>query len=291
MQGRDAMRMNRDAARHGAIKNLRTQNTKNMAIIVPHRPRYRDRSLPIYYLSNGQMVLRQRPREVHDPRTQAQLYQRLRMRVASHFLSSFKSIISLGFAPEEQDNFRMVGGYQLALGQLMREGLVKEPGGVRIRTERVQLSSGRTNPMQSLKARVLPGKLHLTWSGELPKRCAMLLVGVWNRDKAKALSLNIEDPISSHELYISIPDDWEHDTLDVWAAPWNPGVRGRFDSLHTEALPIALPPVSPGIGEGLVGKITDLTHLPTTHTDKYTPERKRRRIRVIDIFSGRRRRE
>jgi len=180
-----------------------------MAIIVPHRPRYRDRSLPIYYLSNGQMVLRQRPREVHDPRTEAQLYQRLRMRVASHFLSSFKSIISLGFAPEEQDNFRMVGGYQQALGQLMREGLVKEPGGVRIRTERVQLSSGRTNPMQSLKARVLPGKLHLTWSGELPKRCAMLLVGVWNRDKAKALSLNIEDPISSHELYISIPEDWE----------------------------------------------------------------------------------
>ena len=102
MQGRDAMRMNRDAARHGATKNLCTQNTKNIAIIVPHRPRYRDRSLPIYYLSNGQMVLRQRPREVHDPRTQAQLYQRLRMRVASHFLSSFKSIISLGFAPRSR---------------------------------------------------------------------------------------------------------------------------------------------------------------------------------------------
>lgn len=262
-----------------------------MAIIVPHRPRYRDRSLPIYYLSNGQMVLRQRPREVHDPRTEAQLYQRLRMRVASHFLSSFKSIVSLGFAPEEQENFRMVGGYQQALGQLMREGLATEPGGVRIRTERVQLSSGRTNPMQSLKARVLPGKLHLTWSGELPKRCAMLLVGVWNRDKAKALSLNIEDPISSHELYISIPEDWENDTLDVWAAPWHQGVRGRFDSLHTEARPLAHPPVSPGVGEGLVGKITDLMRLSTKKKDKYTPERKRRRIRVIDIFSGRRRRE
>ena len=117
-----------------------------MAIIVPHRPRYRDRSLPIYYLSNGQMVLRQRPREVHDPRTQAQLYQRLRMRVASHFLSSFKSIVSLGFAPWEQDNFRMVGGYQQALGQLMREGLAQEPGGVRICTERVQLSSGGDKP-------------------------------------------------------------------------------------------------------------------------------------------------
>ena len=97
-----------------------------MAIAIPHRPRYRSRGRTIHYLLNGVMVIRTRPTKVADPKTPLQRRQRLRMRVASHFLASFRDMVELGFAPELKDNFRQVGGYQLALGQLMREALRSE---------------------------------------------------------------------------------------------------------------------------------------------------------------------
>ena len=88
-----------------------------MAIAIPHKPRYRDRTLPIYYLVDDRMLLRRRPTQVHDPRTPAQQRQRLRLRVASRFLKGFRPMVAEGFAPEELDNLRRVGAYQQALGR------------------------------------------------------------------------------------------------------------------------------------------------------------------------------
>jgi len=124
-----------------------------MAIAIPHKPRYRDRTLPIYYLVGDRMLLRRRPASVHDPRTPAQLRQRLRLRVASRFLKGFRPMVAEGFAPEELDNLRRVGAYQQALGRLMRGALVETPEGVAIDAARVLLSEGYGAPLGAVRAR------------------------------------------------------------------------------------------------------------------------------------------
>lgn len=101
-----------------------------MAILVPHRPRYRNRTQPIYYLLGERACLCSRPKQAHDPKTVAQLMQRFRMRVASHFLAYFRAIVSLGYAPLRQENYRQEGAYRLALGQLMRTAIVQHADGV-----------------------------------------------------------------------------------------------------------------------------------------------------------------
>lgn len=128
-----------------------------MAIAIPHKPRYRDRTLPIYYLVGDRMLLRRRPASVHDPRTPAQLRQRLRLRVASRFLKGFRPMVAEGFAPEELDNLRRVGAYQQALGRLMRGALVETPEGVAIDAARVLLSEGYGAPLGAVRARAAGG--------------------------------------------------------------------------------------------------------------------------------------
>ena len=100
-----------------------------MAIAVPHQPRYQRRDPYIYYLLGERMVIRTRPARIRDPRTPAQRRQRLRMRVASTFLKGFQPIVSRGFEPQLQENFRKVGAYQQALGHLMQHALRDEKGG------------------------------------------------------------------------------------------------------------------------------------------------------------------
>ena len=148
-----------------------------MAIAVPHQPRYQRRGPYIYYLLGERMVIRTRPARVRDPRTPAQRRQRLRMRVASTFLKGFQPIVSRGFEPQLQENFRKVGAYQQALGHLMQHALRDEKGGVTLDTARVQLAQGRPSPLGAVRATVRGGLLRLAWSGALPPKTAGVLLG------------------------------------------------------------------------------------------------------------------
>ena len=149
-----------------------------MAIAVPHQPRYQRRGAYIYYLLGERMVIRTRPARIRDPRTPAQRRQRLRMRVASTFLKGFQPIVSRGFEPQLQENFRKVGAYQQALGHLMQHALRDEKGGVTLDTARVQLAQGRPSPLGAVRATVRGGLLRLAWSGALPPKTAGVLLGV-----------------------------------------------------------------------------------------------------------------
>ena len=203
-----------------------------MAIAVPHQPRYQRRGAYIYYLLGEQMVIRTRPARVRDPRTPAQRRQRLRMRVASTFLKGFQPIVSRGFEPQLQENFRKVGAYQLALGHLMRHALRDAGGGVALDTVRVQLAQGRPSPLGAVRATVRGGLLRLAWSGALPPKTAGVLLGVWNRGKARALCREADCAPGARGLSLAIPADWQGDTLDVWVGPQDGQGRCRYDSAH-----------------------------------------------------------
>ena len=208
-----------------------------MAIAIPHKPRYRDRTLPIYYLVGDRMLLRRRPASVHDPRTPAQLRQRLRLRVASRFLKGFRPMVAEGFAPEELDNLRRVGAYQQALSRLMRGALVETPEGVAIDAARVLLSEGYGAPLGAVRARVAGGALRLAWEEDLPKGCGTLLVGVWHRGLEQAQCHRLEVAPGARAASLPLPAGWGEGTLDVWVAPHGAGKRGRYDSAHCVAAP------------------------------------------------------
>ena len=208
-----------------------------MAIAIPHKPRYRDRTLPIYYLVGDRMLLRRRPASVHDPRTPAQLRQRLRLRVASRFLKGFRPMVAEGFAPEELDNLRRVGAYQQALSRLMRGALVETPEGVAIDASRVLLSEGYGAPLGAVRARAVGGTLRLAWEEDLPKGCGTLLVGVWHRGLEQAQCHRLAVAPGARAASLPLPPGWGEGTLDVWVAPHGAGKRGRYDSAHCVAAP------------------------------------------------------
>ena len=192
-----------------------------MAIAIPHKPRYRDRTLPIYYLLGDRLVLRSRPSQVHDPRTPAQLRQRLRLRVASRFLRGFRPMVAEGFAPEELDNLRRVGAYQQALGRLLRGALVETPEGVGIDASRVLLSEGHGAPLGAVRARAAGGTLRLAWEQGIPKKCGLLLVGVWHRGLAQAQCHRLEVAPGAHRCRCRPTG-----RMGRWTCGWRPGARG-----------------------------------------------------------------
>ena len=206
-----------------------------MAIAIPHKPRYRDRTLPIYYLVDDRMLLRRRPPQVHDPRTPAQLRQRLRMQVASRFLRGFRPMVAEGFAPEELDNLRRVGAYQQALGRLLRGALVETPEGVGIDAARVLLSEGYGAPLGAVRARAAGGILRLAWEHGVPKGCGALWVGVWHRGLGQAQCHRLEVAPGARGASVPLPPDWAEGPLDVWVAPRGAGKKERYDSAHCVA--------------------------------------------------------
>ena len=194
-----------------------------MAIAIPHKPRYRDRTLPIYYLVDDRMLLRRRPTQVHDPRTPAQLRQRLRMQVASRFLRGFRPMVAEGFAPEELDNLRRVGAYQQALSRLLRGALVETPEGVGIDAARVLLSEGYGAPLGAVRARAAGGTLRLAWEHGIPKKCGLLLVGVWHRGLAQARCHTLGRPGRGAHRCRCRPTG----RMGRWTCGWRPGAPGR----------------------------------------------------------------
>lgn len=291
-----------------------------MAIAIPHKPRYRDRTLPIYYLVGDRMLLRSRPASVHDPRTPAQLRQRLRLRVASRFLKGFRPMVAEGFAPEELDNLRRVGAYQQALGRLMRGALVETPEGVAIDASRVLLSEGYGAPLGAVRARAAGGALRLAWEEDLPKGCGTLLVGVWHRGLEQAQCHRLAVAPGARAASLPLPAGWGEGTLDVWVAPHGAGKRGRYDSAHcvaapatttagsatlqTAPAPSASPQTAPAPSAprsatslqtapapvsrfAVAGRLADL---PTKRRRKPPVVRVRHRRLRVDIYSGPRRR-
>ena len=273
-----------------------------MAIAIPHQPRYRDRTLPIYYLLGDRLVLRSRPTRVHDPRTPAQQRQRLRLRVASRFLRGFRPMVAEGFAPEEQENLRRVGAYQQALGRLMRGALVETPEGVAIDASRVLLSEGYGAPLGAVRARAAGGALRLAWENALPRGCGTLLVGVWHRGLGQARCHRLEVDPGVRGISLPLPPDWPAGPLDVWVAPRGAGEKGRYDSAHCAAAVGAgatatesaaqhaasrQTPAAPASRFAAAGRLADLP--PKGRRRPQRPLVRHRRLRV-DIYSGPRRR-
>ena len=253
-----------------------------MAKVLAHRPRYRARMSVIYYLHGDQLLLRKRPAQIHDPRTPAQRRQRLRMRVASHFLAGFRDIVSLGFSPELQDNFRQVGAYQRALGRLMRNALTAHGEGVTLAPERILLAQGADNPMGRLSLHARGRVLRIGWDGRVPPRCRTLLVGGWNRGAGRALSRQVCHNPGDRAITIAIPEGWAGDTLDVWVAPWAEGEKGRYTSTHAALEGERGPQPLPG------GRLADL---PAKALRRRVEIGRWRRVRAIDVYCGRRKRE
>ncbi|MFC2508746.1 MAG: DUF6266 family protein [Bacteroides sp.] len=280
-----------------------------MAIAIPHKPRYRDRTLPIYYLVGDRMLLRSRPASVHDPRTPAQLRQRLRLRVASRFLKGFRPMVAEGFAPEELDNLRRVGAYQQALSRLMRGALVETPEGVAIDASRVLLSEGYGAPLGAVRARAVGGTLRLAWEEDLPKGCGTLLVGVWHRGLEQAQCHRLAVAPGARAASLPLPAGWGDGVLDVWVAPHGAGKRGRYDSAHCVATVGSTATTSAQTGDAVPGATRPATSPQTTAAPASRfavagrladlPPKGRRKppvVRVyhrrlrVDIYSGPRRR-
>lgn len=185
--------------------------------------------------------MRSRPTSVRDPRSPAQLLQRLRMRVASHFLAGFRPVVELGFAPRILENYRRVGGYQQALGHLLTNGLITRADSVSLVPEKVLLSEGRDSPLGTVRVAVVGRQMEIGWTGALPVRNEMMLIGIWNRTEGKARCELVPCSADMKSLAFNLPKGWNRAYLDVWIAPWKPGEKGRFNSTYAAVSPVKIP--------------------------------------------------
>ena len=281
---RTELRLDAPSRLNGLLQRFHPIIPSIMAIAIPHQPRYRDHSLPIYYLCGEQVRIRRRPTQIRDPRSEAQKAQRLRFKVASHFLAPFKSFVQKGFEPLEKENFRQVGAYQQALSHLLGYAIQQQGDVVKVDTQKVVLSEGRTNPMDTVQASVASGMLRVRWSGTLPKKCSLVLVAALNRANGEVLCRELEAEELGGGFSLKVPDDWNGAALDLWVAPWHHGNRGRFDSIH-----VMVDGVQPSGQEFLCARLKDLIPNRKGNSIRIASEL-RRRILIPDFYTGRRRR-
>ena len=81
-------------------------------------------------------------------------------------------------------------------------------------------------------------------------------------------------------LSLAIPADWQGDTLDVWVVPLDGQGRCRYESAHGAAEGSA-PQAMPG------GRLADMPRGRRVVT--WVRSANPRRVRVADVYSGRRR--
>ena len=168
---------------------------------------------------------------------------------------------------------------------MMRSALVDTEGGVSVALPRLQLSSGNSSPLRSVTASARGGVLRVAWQGQLPRRCVSVWVAVWNRARGRALCRCVLCEQALAGLSLPLPGGWEVDALDVWVAPRAEGEKGRFDSLYACALPVGTPTAV--AVDYASATFADLRHpLSERSRPEYGPNA--RRIRVVDIYSGRR---
>ena len=103
---------------------------------------------------------------------------------------------------------------------------------------------------------------------------------MWNRGKTRALCREAACAPGVRGLSVAIPADWQGDTLDVWVVPQDGQGRCRYDSVYCAA-------------EGAAGQAMPHGRLADMPQEKWVVTSVRsanpRRVRVADVYSGRRR--
>lgn len=161
--------------------------------------------------------MRSLPRPSNKPASDAQLSQRAKFGMAVAFLSPIKDLLNIGFSDLQQTK---ATGYNVALRQMLQNGLVGDYPNLEIAYEQVNLSRGRLAPLFGLElAETSPGEATLSWQPKMNRFTAFaddeVIVLVYNKNKA-FFDIMEQSTRADGSLNIELPTVFSGDELAVW---------------------------------------------------------------------------
>lgn len=161
--------------------------------------------------------VRSLPRPSSKPASEAQLAQRMRFALAVAFLSPIKDLLNLGFSDIEQAT---ATGYNVALSNLLRNGMAGDYPEVEIDYTKVQISRGSLGaPIGLTIAETRPGEATVSWQPMVNKFNAFAddaaVVLVYNTSKA-FFSVYEDATREDGSLSFEVPATFAGDVLEAW---------------------------------------------------------------------------
>lgn len=181
----------------------------------------------------GRCVMRSVPNHVSDPQTPAQMAQRARMTLVSHFLSSVLGFVNIGYR-----NYTAV---ETASNAAMRDNLAKAVIGsgtaVSLDLDKVQLSKGALLNVED--PAVVVGTAHscnVTWTdntGAADDALAtdIVMVCLYNQAKSASTYDAVSATRADEALSVHHPSGWAGDTVTVFACTSNVDRSNLSDSV------------------------------------------------------------
>ncbi len=176
-----------------------------MAIVQLQRAWYRPKRPVIHYVVNQRVLVRARPAEVRNPRTEAQQANRGKMAVASRFLALVQPFVAQGFRAGQRPNGRSVGAYHVALGHLLQDAMLRENGLWQIDYARVQLAEGKSLKGFSLRVERRGRTLRIAWVKGLPKGTGRVRLAMHSARRGATQHLLLDAPRAGGVVELTLP--------------------------------------------------------------------------------------
>ena len=187
------------------------------------------------YYDKGQYVLRTLPEKVRNPRTEAQMEQRLKVKTAMSFLHVFSGWLKTGYK-EYAGNGRT--GFNLAMSQVLKEGIGGTYPNYTITYADVKVSRGSLCPLRdaAFSISAADGAVWIWRNNSVTDdSCAgddVVMTLVYNADKCEACYEKEAGAREDERAAMVLPTSWTGDTIEVWASVISADGKRVSDSVY-----------------------------------------------------------
>lgn len=162
-------------------------------------------------------VIKAQAQSYNDRQSQAQLTQRMNMKLTMLFLRPLKEFIRIGYKDYEKN----MSAFNAATSQILKNAIVGSYPEISVNCSRALLSKGILTPVFEAFADHDNGMITIKWNDNsninLAKPTDVAMPVAYNLTKSKAIfKADVECCRSDERLDITFPSDWKTDTVAIY---------------------------------------------------------------------------
>ena len=188
----------------------------------------------IIYSVNGQHYIRAKPGGYRDKKSDAQLAQRMKMKLITDFMKRFPKLFAKTFIADSAGGYP----YHAAKSYNLKHGITGEYPNLQLKKEELLISKGPIPPAREVNAGIIEGKLSLTWDSsfvgviELKNDLVLFAVSTENHTCYHFSPVQRSEGQLLWEPEFPLPASGE---VDVWIAFYRPFSQVVSDSIYCQA--------------------------------------------------------
>lgn len=190
----------------------------------------------VAYMRNGESVVREHviPK---DPKTPAQLAQRMKLKLANNGLKPLKNQINMGY---EGTDFT----YRKVVGVTMKENIVGEYPNLRINYSRVKISDGKLQmpDYANVEFDINTHTAKFYWDNKTPsnpklgKSNDLVRIVLFNEKLLETFTAPKSENREKGIISITIPESWLIEDVHFWLFLRSQNLKDKSDSLYIKLI-------------------------------------------------------